>query len=88
MFESIKTASRGKASVLVVAHFSGEGLSTETKAVDADGSIAKAAKRADATGELEQERHDFAINTMAFLFAEVVTVDVALQFWSPASLSA
>ena len=43
---------------------------------------------ADATGELEQERHDFAINTMAFLFAEVVTVDVALQFWSPASLSA
>jgi ureidoacrylate peracid hydrolase len=42
---------------------------------------------ADATGELEQERHDFAINTMAFLFADVVTVDVALQFWQPSSLS-
>ncbi|MBT3334356.1 MAG: cysteine hydrolase [Rhodospirillaceae bacterium] len=35
----------------------------------------------DATGELEQERHDFAINTMAFLFAEPVTVDDVLQFW-------
>ena len=43
---------------------------------------------ADATGELEQERHDFAINTMAFLFAEVVTVDVALQFWQSSPLSA
>ena len=43
---------------------------------------------ADATGELEQERHDFAINTMAFLFAEVVTVDVTLQFWQPSPLSA
>jgi ureidoacrylate peracid hydrolase len=43
---------------------------------------------ADATGELEQERHDFALNTMGFLFAEVVTVDVALQFWQPSSLSA
>jgi leucyl aminopeptidase len=50
MFESIKTVSRGKASVLVVAHFSGEGLSKETKELDADGSIAKATKRADATG--------------------------------------
>jgi len=35
----------------------------------------------DATGELEQERHDFAINTMAFLFAEAVTVDDVLRFW-------
>ncbi len=39
----------------------------------------------DATGELEQERHDFAINTMAFLFAEAITVEDALQFWRPAS---
>ncbi len=35
----------------------------------------------DATGELERERHDFAINIMAFLFAEPVTVDDVLQFW-------
>ena len=52
MFESIKVATRGKASVLAVAHFKGEGLSPETKKLDADGSIAKAAKRADATGDL------------------------------------
>lgn len=60
MFESIKTATRGKATVLVVAHFSGEGLSTDTKAVDSDGSIAKAAKRADASGDLGSlvEVHD------------------------------
>ena len=35
----------------------------------------------DATGELEQERHDFAINTMAFLFAEAVTVNDMVQIW-------
>ncbi len=60
MFESIKTATRGKAGVLVVAHFSGEGLSPETKALDTDGSIAKAAKRADASGNLGSlvEIHD------------------------------
>ncbi|MEZ6163621.1 MAG: leucyl aminopeptidase family protein [Phycisphaerales bacterium] len=52
MFESIKVATRGKAGVLAVAYFKGEGLSAETKALDADGSIAMAAKRADATGEL------------------------------------
>lgn len=52
MFESIKTATRGKPSVLVVAYFSGEGLSPETKALDHDGSIASAAKRADASGDL------------------------------------
>ena len=42
----------------------------------------------DATGELEQERHDFAINTMAFLFAEAVTVDDVLQFWQSMRSSA
>lgn len=52
MFESIKTATRGKAGVLVVAHFCGEGLSTETRALDGDGTLTAAAKRADATGEL------------------------------------
>lgn len=42
----------------------------------------------DATGELEQQRHDFAINTMAFLFAEAVTVDDVKQFWQAAQSSA
>lgn len=42
----------------------------------------------DATGELEQQRHDFAINTMAFLFAEAVTVDEVLQFWQSQRSSA
>lgn len=35
----------------------------------------------DATGELERQRHDFAIDTMAFLFAECLTVDDLLQLW-------
>lgn len=52
MFESIKVASKGKASVLVVGHFKGEGLNAETKALDKDGSLVKAAKRADADGSL------------------------------------
>tara|TARA_E500000318_G_scaffold85651_3_gene81790 strand:- start:9328 stop:10821 length:1494 start_codon:yes stop_codon:yes gene_type:complete len=60
MFESIKTATRGKPTILVVAHFSGESISTETKALDNDGSIAKAAKRSDASGDLGSivEIHD------------------------------
>ncbi len=52
MFESIKTASRGKASVLVVGCFKDEGLSAETRAIDADGSLGAAIKRPEATGEL------------------------------------
>ncbi len=42
----------------------------------------------DATGELEQERHDFAINTMAFLFADVVTVEDIVQIWQAEQSSA
>jgi ureidoacrylate peracid hydrolase len=42
----------------------------------------------DATGELEQERHDFAINTMAFLFADAVTVDDMIQIWQSKQSSA
>jgi ureidoacrylate peracid hydrolase len=42
----------------------------------------------DATGELEQERHDFAINTMAFLFADAVTVDGMIQIWQSKQSSA
>lgn len=52
MFESIRIASKGKASVLVVAQFKGESLNTETKALDGDGSLVKASKRKDATGDL------------------------------------
>ena len=42
----------------------------------------------DATGELEQDRHDFAINTMEFLFAETVTVDDMVQLWQSKQSSA
>lgn len=42
----------------------------------------------DATGELEKERHDFAINTMAFLFAECLSVDEVLDLWRSAQSSA
>lgn len=42
----------------------------------------------DATGELEQQRHDFAINTMAFLFADAVTVDDVIQLWQAKQSSA
>ena len=52
MFESIKVASKGKARVLVVAQFEGEKLNTETKALDADGSLVAATKRAEASGAL------------------------------------
>lgn len=52
MFESIKTASRGKASVLVVGCFQDEGLSSETKALDSDGSLTAALKRPEASGDL------------------------------------
>ena len=52
MFESIRVASKGKASVLVIGQFKGESLNTETKALDADGSLVKATKRSEATGDL------------------------------------
>lgn len=52
MFESIRVASKGKASMLIVGQFKGESLNTETKALDADGSLVKASKRADANGAL------------------------------------
>ncbi len=52
MFESIKVASRGKPSALVLAQFKGESLDASTKEHDTDGSIVKASKRPEATGEL------------------------------------
>lgn len=42
----------------------------------------------DATGELERARHDFAINSMAFLFAECLTVDETLRLWQQAQSDA
>ncbi len=52
MFESIKVASKGKASVLVVGQFADEKLNTETKALDGDGSLVNATKRAEANGSI------------------------------------
>lgn len=52
MFDSIKTASRGKAGALVVAVYKDETLDSNTKKQDSDGSILKATKRPECTGEL------------------------------------
>ncbi len=52
MFESIKVASKGKSSVLVVGQFAGEKLNTETRALDDDGSLVNATKRAEACGNM------------------------------------
>lgn len=37
----------------------------------------------DAVGELGAKRHELALQTMRFLFAEVVTVDDILALWAP-----
>jgi nicotinamidase-related amidase len=39
----------------------------------------------DAVGELEPRRHELALQTMRFLFAEVVTIDDILNLWAPAA---
>jgi len=52
MFKTIKVGGRGKTSALVVGHFEGAQLDKITKERDKDGAIAKAAKTAEATGEL------------------------------------
>jgi ureidoacrylate peracid hydrolase len=36
----------------------------------------------DATAEMEQSRHDHAINTLGFLFARIVTVDEVADAWN------
>jgi leucyl aminopeptidase len=51
MFDSVRTATRGKASVLVLAHFKGEKLDAASKKLDPTGAAATAAERAEATGE-------------------------------------
>jgi len=38
----------------------------------------------DAVGELEPKRHDFALQTMRFLFADVAAVDEILDLWASA----
>ncbi len=39
----------------------------------------------DAAGELERSRHELALQTMSFLFADVVTVDDMLALWTTAA---
>ncbi|MEO1007725.1 MAG: leucyl aminopeptidase family protein [Planctomycetota bacterium] len=51
MFDSISVRSRGAASTLVIGYLKGKPLSPEAKELDADGSIAAALKRGEATGE-------------------------------------
>ncbi len=51
MFTSISVG-RGKAAVLVVGHFKGQGIDKAAKKVDPGGVIAAAARRAEATGDL------------------------------------
>ncbi len=51
MFESVKIARLSRPACLVVGHFAGEQPSKATLALDASGTLAAAAKRADATGE-------------------------------------
>jgi len=52
MFESISVGGRGKPDALVVGQFKGEALDATIKERDTDGSIARASKRAEATGEV------------------------------------
>ena len=51
MFESISVGS-GKASVLVLAHFQGQGLDKPSRALDTGGAAAAGLKRGEASGEL------------------------------------
>lgn len=52
MFSSVKYASRGTASVLVLGQFKGQSLDKATRELDIDGVGVEAAKRPEATGEL------------------------------------
>ncbi len=51
MFESVRIATRGSASVLVLAHFKGEKLDADSRKLDPSGQAAAAVERPDATGE-------------------------------------
>lgn len=51
MFESVRTATRGRARVLVLAHFKGEKLDPASRKLDPTGVAALAAERPEATGE-------------------------------------
>jgi leucyl aminopeptidase len=52
MFESVRIGKGGKAEVLVLGCFKGEGLDKDSKSRDADGAIGAALARGEATGEL------------------------------------
>ena len=52
MFKTVRVGGRAKATILVIACFKGEKLDETTLAHDADGAIAAASRRSDATGEL------------------------------------
>lgn len=52
MFESVRINSRGNAQALVVGQFKGEKPDRQTARLDPDGTLAEAARRAEATGEL------------------------------------
>ncbi|MFG0286397.1 MAG: leucyl aminopeptidase family protein [Phycisphaerales bacterium JB039] len=51
MFKSVRASSSKSPQVLVVGHFKGKALDSDTKKLDADGAIAAALKRGEATGE-------------------------------------
>jgi len=52
MFDSVRTAARGSARVLVLAHFKGEKLDADSRKLDPTGHAACAAERPEATGEV------------------------------------
>ncbi|MCW5757937.1 MAG: leucyl aminopeptidase family protein [Phycisphaeraceae bacterium] len=52
MFDSITVRKSGQPQAIVVGNFKGQGLGPKGKALDPDGSMAKAAKRPEATGDL------------------------------------
>jgi leucyl aminopeptidase len=60
MFASIKLASRGSASVVVLGQFKGQGLDKNTKTVDGSGVADAAAARAEATGDVGRIVEGFA----------------------------
>ncbi len=52
MFESVRIGKSGKAEVLILGCFKGEGLDKDSKQRDSDGSVAAALSRGEATGDL------------------------------------
>lgn len=63
MFKSVKVGGRGAAKVLVLGHFEGQGLDAEGKKRDAEGVVAAAGKRAEATGSVGSIAEAFPAGT-------------------------